>query len=41
MNLADRILLPTFGRPEGLPGRLGGIIMARVNRSSLRKSSHS
>jgi ubiquinone/menaquinone biosynthesis C-methylase UbiE len=32
MNLADRILLPTFGRPEGLPGRLGGIIMARVNR---------
>jgi ubiquinone/menaquinone biosynthesis C-methylase UbiE len=32
MNLADRILLPTFGRPEGLPGRLGGIIMARLNR---------
>jgi SAM-dependent methyltransferase len=26
------ILMRTFGRPEGVPGRLGGIIMARTNQ---------
>jgi ubiquinone/menaquinone biosynthesis C-methylase UbiE len=32
MSLGDRILMRVFGRPEGLPGRLGGTIMARTNR---------
>jgi ubiquinone/menaquinone biosynthesis C-methylase UbiE len=32
MSLGDRILMRMFGRPEGLPGRLGGIILARTNR---------
>jgi ubiquinone/menaquinone biosynthesis C-methylase UbiE len=32
MSLGDRILMRMFGRPEGLPGRLGGIILARANR---------
>jgi ubiquinone/menaquinone biosynthesis C-methylase UbiE len=33
MNLKDRILMRMFGRPQGLPGRLGGLILARSNRS--------
>jgi ubiquinone/menaquinone biosynthesis C-methylase UbiE len=33
MDLGDRILLRMFGRPEGLLGRLGGVILARANRS--------
>jgi ubiquinone/menaquinone biosynthesis C-methylase UbiE len=32
MGLKDRILLRIFGRPQGLAGRLGGIILARSNR---------
>jgi ubiquinone/menaquinone biosynthesis C-methylase UbiE len=32
MSLGDRILMRMFGRPEGLLGRLGGIILARANR---------
>lgn len=32
MDLARTILLRTFGRPEGLLGRLGGTVMARMNR---------
>jgi hypothetical protein len=32
MSLGDRILMRMFGRPEGLPGRLGGIVLARTNR---------
>ena len=31
MSLGRNILLRMFGRPQGLPGRLGGIIMARTN----------
>jgi ubiquinone/menaquinone biosynthesis C-methylase UbiE len=31
MNAAD-ILLNAFGRPKGILGRLGGVIMARMNR---------
>ena len=31
MSLGRNILLRMFGRPRGLPGRLGGIIMARTN----------
>ncbi len=27
-----KILMSMFGRPKGVPGRLGGFIMARVNR---------
>jgi ubiquinone/menaquinone biosynthesis C-methylase UbiE len=33
MDLGDRILLRMFGRPRGLLGRLGGVILARANRS--------
>jgi ubiquinone/menaquinone biosynthesis C-methylase UbiE len=33
MSLGHRILMRMFGRPEGLLGRLGGIILARTNRS--------
>ena len=32
MSLKDRLLLRMFGRPQGLPGRLGGRILARGNR---------
>jgi ubiquinone/menaquinone biosynthesis C-methylase UbiE len=32
MTLGDRILMRMFGRPEGLPGRLGGLILAHGNR---------
>jgi len=32
MTLGDRILMRMFGRPEGLLGRLGGIILAHGNR---------
>jgi len=31
MRLVENILLRTFGRPRGIIGRLGGIIMARMN----------
>jgi ubiquinone/menaquinone biosynthesis C-methylase UbiE len=30
--MKERILLRMFGRPQGLLGRLGGLIMARANR---------
>ena len=33
MSLEDRLLSRMFGRPEGLLGRLGGVILARANRS--------
>ena len=33
MTVADRILMRMFGRPEGVLGRLGGVILARANRS--------
>ncbi|HVW63855.1 MAG TPA: class I SAM-dependent methyltransferase [Nitrosospira sp.] len=32
MNIGHRILMHMFGRPAGLLGRLGGAIMARMNR---------
>ena len=32
MTVAGAILMRMFGRPEGLLGRLGGIILARANR---------
>ena len=32
MSLKDRILMRMFGRPQGLAGRLGGLILARGNR---------
>ena len=32
MSIGGRILLRMFGRPRGLFGRLGGVIMARANR---------
>jgi ubiquinone/menaquinone biosynthesis C-methylase UbiE len=34
MNAARTILMRMFGRPEGLLGRLGGIVMARMNREA-------
>jgi ubiquinone/menaquinone biosynthesis C-methylase UbiE len=33
MSFAQRILMRMFGRPEGVLGGLGGIILARTNRS--------
>lgn len=32
MNLKRRLLLRAFGRPRGLLGRIGGLVMARANR---------
>jgi ubiquinone/menaquinone biosynthesis C-methylase UbiE len=32
MSFGDRILLRMFGRPKGLLGRLGGVVLARFNR---------
>lgn len=32
MSVAERMLMRMFGRPQGLLGRLGGLIMARTNR---------
>jgi ubiquinone/menaquinone biosynthesis C-methylase UbiE len=32
MSLFDTILMRMFGRPRGVLGRLGGVIMARMNR---------
>jgi SAM-dependent methyltransferase len=31
MSLAQSMLLRTFGRPQGVLGRLGGLVMARMN----------
>jgi ubiquinone/menaquinone biosynthesis C-methylase UbiE len=33
VSFVKRTLLRTFGRPQGVLGRLGGIIMARVNQN--------
>src|SRR5215831_17295545 len=32
MSITRRMLLRAFGRPQGVIGRLGGMIMARTNR---------
>ena len=32
MSIAHRMLMRMFGRPKGILGRLGGIIMARTNQ---------
>jgi ubiquinone/menaquinone biosynthesis C-methylase UbiE len=32
MSLAHHILMRMFGRPKGILGRLGGVIMARTNQ---------
>jgi ubiquinone/menaquinone biosynthesis C-methylase UbiE len=32
MSVAHRILMRMFGRPQGILGRLGGILMARLNQ---------
>jgi ubiquinone/menaquinone biosynthesis C-methylase UbiE len=34
MTIGRRILLRLFGRPTGVLGRLGGVIMARLNRDA-------
>jgi ubiquinone/menaquinone biosynthesis C-methylase UbiE len=34
MNVGRRVLMRMFGRPQGVLGRLGGVIMARVNRDA-------
>src|SRR5262249_35602848 len=33
MSVANNLLLRTFGRPKGVLGRLGGIIMAHTNQN--------
>jgi ubiquinone/menaquinone biosynthesis C-methylase UbiE len=35
MNLVRTVLRRTFGRPQGLLGRLGGRLMARMNRDCI------
>jgi ubiquinone/menaquinone biosynthesis C-methylase UbiE len=37
MTFCDRVLMRMFGRPEGLLGRLGGVILAQVNRPFARE----
>ena len=37
MTFCDRVLMRMFGRPEGLLGRLGGVILAHVNRPFARE----
>jgi ubiquinone/menaquinone biosynthesis C-methylase UbiE len=32
MGAFERVLMRTFGRPEGILGRLGGIVMAKMNQ---------
>ncbi|WP_321895421.1 class I SAM-dependent methyltransferase [Paraburkholderia heleia] len=32
MGALERVLMRTFGRPEGILGRLGGAVMARMNQ---------
>jgi ubiquinone/menaquinone biosynthesis C-methylase UbiE len=32
MSVIDSILMRMFGRPQGILGRLGGLVMARTNR---------
>src|SRR5919106_1309247 len=32
MSVTDSLLMRMFGRPQGILGRLGGLIMARTNR---------
>jgi len=34
MAWVSKLLIRMFGRPEGILGRLGGVIMARVNRDA-------
>src|SRR5215475_4523611 len=34
MAWVSKLLMRMFGRPEGILGRLGGVIMARVNRDA-------
>ncbi len=34
MPLGRKLLMRMFGRPEGVLGRLGGVIMARMNRDA-------
>jgi hypothetical protein len=33
MSFMKRILMRAFGRPQGVLGRLGGLIMTRMNRN--------
>jgi ubiquinone/menaquinone biosynthesis C-methylase UbiE len=40
MSFAHRILMRMFGRPEGLLGRLGGVILARSNRKFAEEVVH-
>ncbi|HEX7044598.1 MAG TPA: methyltransferase domain-containing protein [Burkholderiales bacterium] len=38
MGVADRLRRRLFGRPQGLLGKLGGAIMARVNRGAAERA---
>lgn len=37
LNPVQRVLFRTFGRPRGVLGRLGGLVMARGNRDMARR----
>lgn len=37
-RLSEKVRLRTFGRPKGLLGRLGGLIMARANRETVERA---
>jgi hypothetical protein len=41
MNAFQSILMQMFGRPRGVLGRLGGVIMAEQQFPEARKSQHS
>ncbi len=38
MRIADTILMRAFGRPRGTLGRLGGLLMARLNRRTAERA---
>jgi ubiquinone/menaquinone biosynthesis C-methylase UbiE len=37
-NVAERVLMRAFGRPQGVLGRLGGFLMARTNRNMAQRA---
>jgi hypothetical protein len=41
MAWGRQLLMLMFGRPKGILGRLGGVIMARVNRDAAAKMMRS
>jgi ubiquinone/menaquinone biosynthesis C-methylase UbiE len=38
MSVSDSILMRAFGRPEGVLGRIGGVILSRMNRNIAKQT---